>query len=154
MRTIFLQALGVWGAMVFLAILNAIIREAVLVPAVGDADLARQLNSITAVAMFFAATYAFFRLTSAEYTEGDLLLIGGMWFVLTVTFEFMFGHYVMGHSWSYLIGDYNILNGRTWPLVLAVTALMPWLTGKYVVGGVAVAGVGGLRRADGRPMDR
>ena len=149
MRTIFLQALGVWGIMVFLAILNAIIREAVLVPAVGNEDLARQLNSVTALAMFFVATYAFLRLTSAEYTERDLLLIGGMWFVLTVSFEFLFGHFVMGHSWSYLVGDYDLLRGRTWPLVLAFTALLPWLVGTHVLGGAAMAGGASARSLEG-----
>jgi hypothetical protein len=74
--------------------------------------------------------------------------------VLTVTFEFLFGHYVMGHSWGYLIGDYNILKGRTWPLVLVVSALMPWLVGKYVLGGAFVAATGHLGGSGGQPSHR
>jgi hypothetical protein len=29
-------------------------------------------------------------------------------------FEFLVGHYVMGHPWSRLLHDYNILAGRLW----------------------------------------
>jgi hypothetical protein len=31
--------------------------------------------------------------------------------VATVAFELTFGHYVMGHPWSRLLADYNLLAG-------------------------------------------
>lgn len=41
-----------------------------------------------------------------------------MWMILTVVFEFSFGHYVVGGSWSKLLSDYNILDGRVWSLFI------------------------------------
>ncbi len=51
--------------------------------------------------------------------------LGLTWLVLTIAFEFLFGHYVMGHSWTTLFQDYNILAGRLWVLVLVWIALAP-----------------------------
>jgi uncharacterized membrane protein YhaH (DUF805 family) len=53
----------------------------------------------------------------------EALLVGGIWVVMTIPFEFMFGHYVMEHSWSRLFYDYNLLQGRVWVLVLVWTFL-------------------------------
>jgi hypothetical protein len=47
---------------------------------------------------------------------------------MTIAFEFGFGHYVAGHSWSRLLADYNLANGRVWSLFLAWIAVLPYLT--------------------------
>lgn len=39
------------------------------------------------------------------------LAIGCIWLMLTPSFEFLFGHYVMGHPWSRLLYDYNLFAG-------------------------------------------
>jgi hypothetical protein len=61
-----------------------------------------------------------------------LLGIGFFWVVITVIFEFVFGHYVMGHPWQKLFADYNLLNGRLWVLVLINNIVAPLLSGKIV----------------------
>jgi hypothetical protein len=48
----------------------------------------------------------------------EALLVGLFWLVVTVAFEFVFGHFVMGHSWERLLHDYNVVEGRLWVLVL------------------------------------
>lgn len=47
--------------------------------------------------------------------------------MLTVAFEFGFGHYVAGHSWDKLLADYNLLRGRVWSLFLVWIAVMPYV---------------------------
>ena len=59
-----------------------------------------------------------------------LWTLGVAWTVLTVAFEFLFGHFVMGHPWSRLLHDYNLLAGRFWLLVLLTTLLAPVLLGR------------------------
>lgn len=54
------------------------------------------------------------------------LAIGCIWLMLTPSFEFLFGHYVMGHPWSRLLYDYDLFAGRVWFLVLVITALLPY----------------------------
>ena len=52
-------------------------------------------------------------------------IIGFAWVLLTIMFEFGFGHYIVGHSWIQLIADYNVLEGRLWLLFLAWIFVMP-----------------------------
>ena len=50
--------------------------------------------------------------------------IGFCWLIMTVIFEFGFGHYVAGHDWEQLFADYNFFKGRVWLFFLIwVTAL-------------------------------
>ena len=44
-----------------------------------------------------------------------------------MAFEFMFGRFVMGHPWSRLLQDYNLLQGRVWVVFLAWLALAPYV---------------------------
>jgi len=67
----------------------------------------------------------------AEYEKKEPVIIGIMWLTLSIVFEFIFGHYVMGNSWELLLADYNILEGRVWSLVLITTFFAPIVWGKY-----------------------
>lgn len=58
-------------------------------------------------------------------TAGDALKIGASWLALTVAFEFGFWRAVAKQSWQQLLADYNLAEGRTWPLVLAWIAFGP-----------------------------
>jgi hypothetical protein len=46
---------------------------------------------------------------------------------MTIIFELLFGHYVIGHSFAKLFEDYNVLKGRVWLLVLIWTTVAPYL---------------------------
>jgi hypothetical protein len=50
------------------------------------------------------------------------LRIGVTWAAMTAAFDFGFGHYVDGKSWTELAGDYDVTAGRVWIAVLA------WIT--------------------------
>jgi len=52
-------------------------------------------------------------------------MIGVLWLVLTLAFEFLAGHYVFGNPWSRLWTDYDVLRGRIWILVLVTTLVAP-----------------------------
>ena len=51
--------------------------------------------------------------------------LGLTWRLLTVASEFLFGHLVVGNSWEALLGDYNLMAGRVWVLVLIWIAVAP-----------------------------
>lgn len=130
-QRLLLYSVGVWVILVFLAILNAVLREGVISPALGD-YAGHVLSSIILSVIIFIVAYLFLRSLSQVFTGQELLLIGFLWLVLTVAFEFLFGHYVMGQSWSALLSDYNIFKGRVWILVLISTFISPTLAGKLV----------------------
>jgi hypothetical protein len=58
-------------------------------------------------------------------TRRGALRIGGTWALLTVFFEFGFGHFVGGKSWRGLLEDYDLTKGRLWSLVLMAMAAGP-----------------------------
>ena len=129
---VFLYSVGIWLLLLVLAIVNAGIREAFYKPKLGD-NLGHAISSIIAIGYTLIITYFFVNYIKVSVTKIDLLLIGALWLTLTVVFEFGFGHYVMGHSWKYLLADYNIFKGRLWSLVLLVTFVSPLFWG-YIIG--------------------
>ncbi len=128
MKTIFLYASGIWFIFTVMAILNGIFRESFISPKLGE-HAGHVISTIMLICVILAVTYLFVSNLKIDYTRTDLILIGAFWLVLTILFEFGFGHYVMGHSWSKLLADYNIIQGRVWSLVLLTTLVAPLLSG-------------------------
>jgi hypothetical protein len=124
-----IYAVGVWVILTVLAVLNGILRNYTYGPVVGE-QAAHIFSSLILVGVVFAVAYVFLRLVRLDYTLGDLLVVGAAWVALTVTFEFLFGHYVAGHPWSRLFADYNILKGRVWALVLLAVFVAPLIMGR------------------------
>jgi len=128
MSTVLLRACGLWVLLVVLAIVNGIMREKLLVPLLGQ-SLALPLSGISLSMLIFLITVLlspFLRATiSSQYW-----IVGGMWVLLTVLFEFSFGHYIMAESWHKLFEKYNLLEGNLWILVLITTAVSPYLAAK------------------------
>ena len=73
--------------------------------------------------------YAFIQRVHGSCSMTDLILIGVLWPIMTVAFEFGFFHFVMGKPWEALLADYNVLRGRIWVLVLATVLLGPIIVG-------------------------
>ena len=51
------------------------------------------------------------------------------WLALTLVFEFSFG-LLRGRTLAELLAAYRFEGGNLWPVVLAVTALAPWLAAR------------------------
>ena len=128
-----LYVVGLWGLMVVVAILNAGLREGVVTPALGD-SAGRAIGAVILATAILAVSYLFLSNTSIDYSGRDLWAMGAVWLVLTVAFEFGFGHFVMGHSWDFLLEDYNIFKGRIWVIVLIADAVGPYLMGSLANG--------------------
>jgi len=101
-----------WVPMVLIAIVNGALREAWYGPYLGELR-AHQVSTLTAVLLFGlyigALTYIWPLTASVQ-----AVTIGVIWLALTVGFEMLFGHYVLGHPWGRLLHDSNIFTGRVW----------------------------------------
>lgn len=117
------RALGVWIAMLIIASVNGALRQAVLIPAVGDVA-GRAISTLMLAALIALLTWATIGWIGPQ-SSADAWLIGAMWVMLTLAFEFLAGHYLFGTPWPALLEDYNVLRGRIWILVLIVTAIAP-----------------------------
>lgn len=118
------KAILAWLLMIPVAILNGGLRQALFVPAVGELA-GHQLSVLTGSAAFFGVIYAMLHRDAPRYSDRWLLGLGAVWVAATIVFEFGFGHWVMGNSWSRLMADYNIFAGRLWVVVLMVIGIAP-----------------------------
>ncbi|WP_052299073.1 hypothetical protein [Thermodesulfatator indicus] len=57
-------------------------------------------------------------------------MIGFLWLILTLLFEFIFGHYITGKPWKDVMQVFNLKKGDLFTVVLAATAVSPWLAAK------------------------
>ena len=114
-----------WLGGIPIAIINAAIRNYIFQPYTGEL-LAHQLSSATMI-IIFAVYLGLLNQRWPMKTEKQAAIIGIIWLVLTIIFEFLFGHYIMGHPWSRLLADYNIFTGRLWSFVLLWTAIGPYV---------------------------
>jgi hypothetical protein len=123
--SVWLKALALWLLILVLAIANGLLREAVLVPALGRfaglvaSGIALSLL-ILLVALLAAPWYG--RLEAGRYW-----LIGAGWLVLTVAFEFGMGRVVQHKPWHELLEAYTFSGGNIWPAVLLTVLVAPRL---------------------------
>jgi hypothetical protein len=125
---IFLYAFGVWVIFGALIITNGVIRNKFYTPKIGEYP-GHVISTIIAICIIAVGTYLFLRFITIDCGSIDLLLIGGFWVILTILFEFVFGHYVVGNPWQKLLSDYSIIKGRLWSLFLLTELISPLLIG-------------------------
>jgi hypothetical protein len=120
-----LRASVVWLGILVLAIGNGALRESIISPRTGP-QIGHVLSTVLLCLLIVAAAW-FAMPWIAPGTRSQALAIGGWWLLLTLSFEFLAGHYLFGDPWKKLFADYNIARGRIWLLVPMVTLLAPVL---------------------------
>ncbi|MGL4622049.1 hypothetical protein [Chroococcidiopsis sp.] len=119
-----------WIPMVFIGIINGVIRQVTYGKYFSELR-AHQVSTATGVLLLGLYIWAIAHLWSFDSPK-QAIAVGLLWLGLTVIFEFTFGHFVAGHSWSKLLSDYNILAGRIWLVVLIWVAIAPWLFSRFL----------------------
>ena len=130
MVLLYFKAFGIWVALAISAIIVAIFRNGVLLPLLGEQS-AHQIGTLIFLIVQFLIIYLFIKRINLKENR-SALYIGIFWLILTIIFEFLFGHYVMGHPWERLFADYNILRGRLWSFVLLNDLLAPIISNKII----------------------
>ena len=128
MKTFFLKGVAAWLPMVVIGVGNGVLRQATYGKAMSPLA-AHQLSTLTGVLLVAVYIWLIYPRLDLDFA-GEAVALGGFWVVLTVLFEFGFGHYVVGHDWSVLLADYNLVRGRLWSLFLICTGALPWIVYK------------------------
>jgi hypothetical protein len=119
----FWKAVALWFLLVVLAIANGTLREKVLSPGLG-ASVGLQISGVTlSFAILLVSWFAlpwYGPLRSLQYW-----LIGLLWLLMTVLFEFGFGHFIAHKSWAELLDAYNVSKGNLWVIVLVAIFVSP-----------------------------
>ena len=113
----------IWCLLLALAVINGGIREFWLIPRAG-ASVGHAISTVALCVLILLLGLATIRWIR-PVTAREAWAIGSLWLGLTMSFEFLAGHYLFGNSWSRLLEDYDILRGRIWVLVLVTTAVAP-----------------------------
>lgn len=128
MMTLLLRATRIWLVLLLAAILNAALREQLFAPWLGK-TAALPLSGITLSALVFGIALIFIprfgHLRTTLY-----FTIGLVWVVLTLAFEFLLGHFLLGQSWRETTQVLILTQGNLFALVLVVTLLSPWLAAR------------------------
>lgn len=113
----------VWLLLAVVAVVNGVVRQSTYGKVMPElaAHQVSTLIGIVATGVVVWLVHRIWPLESATQAWG----VGAAWFAMTILFEFGFGHFVAGHSWQRLFADYDILEGRVWPLFLAWILVLP-----------------------------
>ena len=124
MRTVLQYSLA-WIPMLFIAVGNGAARDLLYGPHMA-ALAANQVSCVTGILLFAGYTWLLerkFPLAGAA----QALLVGCIWLALTLAFEFLFFHYVVGHPWATLLEAYRVWEGNLWVLVLLAVTVLPFV---------------------------
>jgi len=123
-----LRALVVWLVFMVVAILNGAFREGVLSSRMGEAT-GHVVSTLLLCALIVVVSWVSIVWLNPA-TPDQAATVAALWVSMTVAFEFGFGHFVAGKSWTVLLAGYNILQGRIWVLVPVTVAAAPYLTAR------------------------
>lgn len=119
-----LTYLLLWFPMMLLAVANGAARDLLYKKYTGELT-AHQLSTVSLLILL--GVYIWWVMDHyppASITQA--LLIGWLWTGLTLLFEFGLGR-ARGRSWSVLLADYQILQGRIWVLIPVWLLIAPWI---------------------------
>ncbi|MBE0656835.1 MAG: hypothetical protein IH602_04040 [Bryobacteraceae bacterium] len=123
------RAIALWFLLLVISIANGTFREAVLRPRFSELT-AHQFSCATGILLILTAV----SLTARKWpfrTPAHAWRTGSAWLASTIAFEFVFGHFVIGHPWSRLLHDYAIWDGRLWIAVLAAILCAPIISRSF-----------------------
>jgi hypothetical protein len=118
-----LRAILIWLGILVLASLNGAVRDLLLAPRLGD-PIARAISTVVLCMLVLLVTWLTIRWIGPRNSR-QAWVIGVLWLILTLAFEFLAGHYLFHKPWATLLADYDVSKGRIWLLVLIVTLLAP-----------------------------
>ncbi len=119
-----------WFLLAIVAIANGVLRETTYGKRVSELS-AHQISTGTGILLTGLLVWVLSRLWPID-SSGQAWLIGACWLLATIAFEFGFGYFIAGHTWSKLLADYKVLNGRLWLLFLIWIMVMPYVFHKWL----------------------
>lgn len=114
-----------WFVLALIAVANGTLRQFAYGPHLTELT-AHQLSTVTGILLTGLAGFAFSRRFPIDSSR-TAWTIGVAWVLMTLAFEFGFGHFIAGKSWAQLAHDYNLFAGRVWLFFLTWVFLMPYL---------------------------
>jgi hypothetical protein len=122
------RAFPVWLAIVFAESVHGTLRQLLLAPLVGDFP-ARRIAFFSGMLLIFLIAWLSIRWIGAE-TAKQRVLIGVMWALLTLLFEFGLGFFVLHYSSERMLEDYDLARGGLMGFGLVYMVFVPVLAAR------------------------
>jgi len=122
------RGLVVWLLLMGVETLNGTLREIFIVPILGGRH-ARQVSMPIALLVIFSITLASIRWIGT-IDKRQLFLLGVIWSVMTVCFEYLIAVVALGQSWETFAQDYYISSGGLMPFGLVLLLFSPLLASR------------------------
>ncbi|HEX5363230.1 MAG TPA: hypothetical protein VFW59_03095 [Gallionella sp.] len=119
-----MKPLLAWFVLLAAAVINGGLRDFTYGRQVSEL-LAHQISCVSGIALFAVVIHQYVR-RWPPVSAREAWYIGLFWMLLTVAFEFLFFHYVAGHPWPVLLANYDLSEGRLWPLILLWVLVAPY----------------------------
>lgn len=126
-----LKAAAMWLAFLVLAFANGALRQMATQPLLGEQ--AARLGHTLALALLFLFLARWFARTVGPAGLDGRCLLGLAWALGASFFEIGLGR-ALGMPWERILADWNVVEGRLWPLVPLALLLGPVLAGGPALG--------------------
>jgi hypothetical protein len=114
-----------WVPMLVIAVANSALRQTTFGKVLPELR-AHQLSTLSGSVLIGLYIWLVIR-TWPPSSGREALLIGLVWLVLTVGFEFFMGLVLLHRPLSEVLREYNLVAGRVWLLFLIWLAAAPWV---------------------------
>ncbi len=114
-----------WFALLVVAVANGALRQLTFGRHMSELR-AHQLSTLVGSALVGAVVWLVIRAWPPS-SSARALLVGLVWLVLTVAFEFFMGLVLAHRTLQEVLRDYDLAAGRVWVLFLIWLTLAPWL---------------------------
>lgn len=118
----------IWLMIVVMAIANGAVREKLLTPIIGSGISLPVSGLLLSMLIFMVAYVSVPFFGSSE--RNAYIVVGILWFSLTLAFEFLFGHFVGGKPWADILQVFNIKSGDLFTIALITALVSPWFSAK------------------------
>ncbi|OIR14702.1 hypothetical protein GALL_45080 [mine drainage metagenome] len=125
-----MRLLLAWLVMLVVAIVNGALRDLTygkLLPAL----FANQISCVSGIVLMGVVIHLYVR-RWPFVSATEAWLAGLLWTALTAAFEFLFFHFVAGHSWETLLANYDVMSGHLWPLILLWVCVAPYFFYRFI----------------------
>ena len=138
-----LPSLGFWLGLAAIATVAGLVRELWMVPLIGELR-GHQVGTAIVAAAFLGAIAVF--VGRMRLSPREALVIGAAWLLCAIAFEFGFGHYVDGLSWTRLLSDYDLSKGRLLLVLWLVVGIGPFVISRREQRRVSTPSMGNFTR--------
>ncbi len=114
-----------WFALLAVAVANGALRQLTFGKHMSELR-AHQLSTLVGSVLVGAVVWLVIRAWPPS-SGGRALLVGVVWLVLTVAFEFFMGLVLAHRTLPEVLRDYDLAAGRVWVLFLIWLTLAPWV---------------------------